>query len=328
MKIMEFNAVPDGHYKASSVTIGNFDGVHLGHRAIVGRAIGHGRALDVPSVVITFDPHPREVLSPGKKVPAIIPFSERARLISEMGASLIVKVEFTREFAERTADEFLVDLQRKLNPKMIVIGHDFRFGKGREGDEAFLTEAGKNRGFAVESVPAVLIRNKPVSSTRIRSLIQAGNLRRAKSLLGEPFHVEGRVVKGRGRGKDLGFATANLKWEAELIPPDGVYAAVAHWNGHRYPAVVNIGDNPTFGDGTLAIEAHVMGFEGDLYQKDLRLAFYYRIRGEIKFKSPKALVSQIKKDVIKAREILAEEAGEDLFLNIANPFEALEESSG
>jgi riboflavin kinase/FMN adenylyltransferase len=310
MELKDFDAIITGQLPASAVTVGNFDGVHVGHREIIRAVRRHGERLHAPSVVITFDPHPREVIFRGQQVPAIIPFKERARLIAELGVDLLVKVNFTPEFAERTAGEFIAEAAAKLNPKAVVIGHDFRFGKDRKGDEAFLREEGKERGFEVEVVAAVEVDGKPVSSSRIRGMIQAGEMRRVRRLLGAPFCVEGEVVAGHGRGKGMGFATANLKWEALLIPPDGVYAALAYWNDHCLPAVVNIGNNPTFGDQAVAIEAHLLDFSGDLYEKRMRIALIRRLRGEVKFGSADELVKQIKEDVKRAREELKSEYGD------------------
>jgi len=321
MKIMNFRDYPTGFFPESAVTIGNFDGVHVGHREIIRNLLEEAEQRRVPSVVITFDPHPREVIYEGEVVPAIIPFSERARLIEKIGVDYLAKVDFTMEFAEQTAEDFVRDLVDRMNPKVIIIGHDFRFGKGREGDEAFLREKAEEFGFDVASVPPVEVEGKTVHSTDIRRLIASGKLKRARKFLGEAFHIEGDVVHGHGRGKDLGFATANLKWDAKLLPPDGVYACVAEWNGDVFPAVVNIGTNPTFDDVALSLEAHVMGFDGDLYGKRIRLAFYRRLRGEIKFKSVTALVDQIKQDVKKAKEELRNETDPETFARIEGGFE-------
>jgi riboflavin kinase/FMN adenylyltransferase len=310
MKIIDFNTIEEGSFKDSAVTIGNFDGVHLGHREIISRVIDHAQKFKVPSVVITFDPHPREVIIRGNKVPAIFPFSERIRLISKIGADYLVKINFTPEFASQTGEEFLGRLAARLHPRVLVIGHDFRFGKGRQGGEGFLKNASQDFGFELEVVPAVEYEGEPVSSSRIRALVADGDLRMAGRLLAGPFSLQGEVIQGHGRGKGLGFATANLKWETTLIPPDGVYAANAYWNGHRYPAVVNIGDNPTFGDQAVSIEAHIMGFSGDLYEKFMRLDLIERLRGEIKFDSPEQLTEQIKKDVEKATAVLKSEAAD------------------
>jgi len=316
MEIIDFDAAPTDFLKSSTVTIGNFDGAHLGHRAIIGKALERARVHKAPVVVVTFQPHPREVIHRGEIVPAIVPFSERARLISEMGVDCLLKVEFTPQFAEQAAEEFISKVVDKVHPKVVVIGHDFRFGKGREGDEDFLERIGKRLGFSVDSVPVIEVAGEAVSSTRIRSLVQEGDLKQANKLLGAPFSIEGAVVRGRGRGKSIGFATANLRWQTSLIPAEGVYAAVAYWNGNRFPAVVNIGDNPTFGDQELSMEAHVIGFSGDLYSKFIRLGFHRRLRGEIKFDSAEALAAQIKNDVARAREVLIADTGEDLFAKV------------
>jgi len=318
MEVLDFETIPPGQLAASALTIGNFDGVHLGHRAIIAKVLAHAARLQAPAAALTFQPHPREVIFRGQRVPAILPFSERARLIAELGVALLVKVNFTPAFAGRTAADFVSDLVAKFHPGMVVIGHDFRFGQGREGDENFLRQAGSRLGFSVEAVPAVEVEGKPVSSSRIRALIQAGEMRRVRRLLGAPFPLEGEVAPGHGRGKGLGFATANLRWSAELIPPDGVYAAVAEAETERFPAVVNIGTNPTFGDQAVSIEAHLLGFQGELYSRRLRLAFYHRLRGEIKFSSAEALVAQIREDVDRAKEILRAEAGAGLFAGRAS----------
>lgn len=307
MEEKEFDSISKGFLCASAVTVGNFDGVHLGHRAIIGKVIEQAKRLELPSVVITFDPHPREVIFSGRSAPAITTFAERARLIAEMGVDFLVRINFTPDFAGKSADFFMSEVMDKLAPKVVVIGHDFRFGKDREGDRDFLDQAGAKYDFEVESVPVVEVDKKPVSSSRIRGLIQAGEMGEARSLLGVPFHIEGEVVRGHGRGKGLGFSTANLRREARLLPPDGVYAAAAEWNGHRFPAVVNIGDNPTFGDKALSIEAHIMGFSGDLYTKRIRIALFERLRGEEKFNTPEDLVAQIEKDVARTLEVLEAE---------------------
>lgn len=307
MEEKEFDSISKGFLCASAVTVGNFDGVHLGHRAIIAKVIEQAKRLELPSVVITFDPHPREVIFSGRSAPAITTFAERARLIAEMGVDFLVRINFTPDFAGKSADFFMSEVMDKLAPKVVVIGHDFRFGKDREGDRDFLDQAGAKYDFEVESVPVVEVDKKPVSSSRIRGLIQAGEMGETRSLLGVPFHLEGEVVRGHGRGKGLGFSTANLRREARLLPPDGVYAAAAEWNGHRYPAVVNIGDNPTFGDKALSIEAHIMGFSGDLYTKRIRIALFERLRGEEKFNTPEDLVAQIEKDVARTLEVLEAE---------------------
>jgi len=306
MQTLDFDSLPRGFLPGTAVTIGNFDGVHIGHRAIIGRTLDRARLLALPVGVLTFDPHPREVIKRGHTVPAIMSFNQRARLIADLGVDYLVKVRFTPAFADLRAETFVEDVAAKLNPRVFVIGHDFRFGKDREGSDELLAGLGGRLGFAVESVPVVEVGGQPVSSTRIRGLIQAGEMERAASLLGSPFALEGEIVHGHGRGRGLGFATANIKPAATLLPPDGVYAAVAHFDGQSRPAVVNIGNNPTFGDAERAIEAHVLDFNDDLYTRDLRLDFFKWLRGEMKFSGPDELKTQIGRDVAEARQILAE----------------------
>jgi riboflavin kinase/FMN adenylyltransferase len=327
MKLLAFHQVPPDFLSAAAVTVGNFDGVHIGHRAIIRAALHHGQTRKVPTVVVTFDPHPREVLVPGQTVPAITTFAERARLIGEMGVDFLFQVEFTRAFAEKSADEFIADMAAKVHPLAVVIGHDFRFGRGREGDDQFLAARGEGLGFQVQVVPAVEFEGEPVSSTRIRAMIAAGQMRRVRRLLGAPFSVTGVVVSGHGRGRELGFATANLCWENKLIPAEGVYAALAYLEDQDYPAVVNIGKNPTFDDQDLSLEAHLLDYDGDLYQRRLRVAFLRRLRGERKFDSPAALVEQIKQDVFLARATLAEE-GDSVRVPEAPDLEAAGEDRG
>jgi riboflavin kinase/FMN adenylyltransferase len=309
MQTLEFETIPPGFLPGSVATVGNFDGVHLGHREIIGRVLIHARELVLPAAVVTFDPHPREVIARGQIVPSISSFDERARLIAELAVDYLFKVSFTPAFAALPADRFVDDLTARLRPSVVVIGHDFRFGRDREGGEDLLRNMGHTRGFLVESVPVVEVGGVPVSSTRIRGLIQAGEMARARKLLGAPYRLEGEVVPGHGRGRGLGFATANLKIEPKLLPPEGVYAATASWDVIERPAVVNIGTNPTFADVELTIEAHILDFARDLYARRLRLSFYQRLRGEVKFKSADELREQIGQDVAQARRILAAEAG-------------------
>ncbi len=306
MEIIELEDLKIDYLTGSVVTIGNFDGVHLGHREIFKLVTDKARALGVPAVAITFEPHPREVLNSGTTVPDILPFKERCRQIREQGIHTLVWIEFTLMFAARSAEDFMAEIESKLHPKAVVIGHDFRFGRARLGDEKFLRERGLQQGFEVETVEGQIVENELISSTRIRELIQKGNLAKAATLLGQYFQIDGEVIHGHGRGKSLGFATANLHWTTDLIPPDGVYAAWAYTNGEALPAVVNIGTNPTFDDKELAVEAHILDLDGDLYARKMRLAFVKRLREEIKFSSADELVVQIKKDVARAREILGQ----------------------
>jgi len=304
MKILRLSEVPANRLRASGLTIGTFDGVHRGHRAIFRRLLAQARKLQVPTVALTFDPHPREVLGKQKHVPDIVPFPGRCRLIEEIGVDYLVWERFTRRLAGRSPGNFMDEVVAKFHPRVMVVGHDFSFGKGRVGDEAWLRRYGRERGFRVIALHPVKVGREVVSSSRIRELISQGQMERAGRLLGLPFLMEGRVIHGHHRGKRLGFSTANLHWQAELIPPDGVYVARAEWRGSWYPAVANIGTNPTFHDQKLAFEVHLLDFHRRLYGQRLRVAFLKRLRGEMTFPSAKALVRQIQQDIRRARRCL------------------------
>jgi riboflavin kinase/FMN adenylyltransferase len=305
MEFLKYSEVKPEHCAASALTWGMFDGIHLGHQKILATLMERAREKGLPAVAMTFEPHPREVVGKTPHVPDIVPLSERVRLIQSLGVDLLILIEFTRQFADRAAQDFLDELILKIHPELMVIGYDFRFGRAREGDAEFLRDQGKAKGFELIVVPAVAVSGETVSSSRIRALIQSGDMEKAAILLGRPFSVEGQVVHGHHRGKEMGFATANLRWEAELIPPGGVYVARAEFNGKEYPAVANVGFNPTFGDEQLSIETYLLDFEGDIYKKRLRISFFKRIRDEIKFDSVDALASRIQQDITEAREWLS-----------------------
>lgn len=301
MKILRLGEVPADRLKASGLTIGTFDGVHLGHRAIFQRLLAEAERRQVPAVAITFDPHPREVLGKQKQVPDIVPFAERCRLIGELGLDYLVWERFTRRLADRPPADFMDEVVAKFHPRVMVVGHDFSFGKGREGNETWLRRYGRDHGFRLIALPAIRVGRELVSSSRIRTLISQGRVDQARRLLGLPFTIEGRVIHGHHRGKKLGFSTANLHWAGQLLPPDGVYVVQAQWRGQWYPAVANLGTNPTFQDRKLALEVHLLDFHRRLYGQRLRVAFFKRLRGERTFPSAAALVRQIQKDILAAR---------------------------
>jgi riboflavin kinase/FMN adenylyltransferase len=304
MKILKLSQIKPHRLRASALTIGTFDGVHRGHRAIFARLLGQAGKLQVPTVALTFDPHPREVLGKQNHVPDIVPFAERIRLIAEVGVDYLVWERFTRRLAGRSPQSFMDEVVNKFHPRVMVVGHDFSFGKGREGDEAWLRQYGREHGFRVIALKPVKAGRETVSSSRIRTLIGQGEMERARRLLGLPFTVEGRVIHGHHRGRKLGFSTANLHWQAELIPPDGVYVARVEWRGQWHPALANIGTNPTFHDQKLAFEVHLLDFHRRLYGQMLRVAFLKRLRPEMTFGSAEALIRQIKKDVAAGRRYL------------------------
>jgi len=287
----------------SVATIGIFDGVHTGHRKIIDTIKKEAETKGLSSLVVTFYPHPQAVIT-GKTLPMIIPLGKRFKLLEGAGVDAVVCFTFTEEFSRMTAKQFVVDvLATRLRVKSLFVGPDFTFGRDREGDIELLERLGRCAGFEMHVVEPVSIDGSVVSSTAIRSLLEAGRVREASEYLGCPYVVDGRVVEGEKRGRTLGFPTANLATEWELLPRVGVYATLAHFEGARYPSMTNVGTRPTFGENELLIETHIFDFDRDIYGKSLTVEFVDRIRDEQKFAGVDALVAQIKKDSLKAREI-------------------------
>ncbi len=271
------------------VAIGTFDGVHLGHREVI-------RGADT---VLTFDPHPLAVIHPEATPKLISPLPVKRDLIASLGVAEMVVIPFDRGFSEQSAEEFVRDvLIDRLGAASVSVGENFRFGKGAKGTSEFLRSHDE---FETRVVPLVEVAGETVSSSHIRGLIAAGDVAQAAEFLGEPFLFEGEVVIGDRRGRELGVPTANLvPDDAYVAPGHGVYAAAA--NG--YPTAVNVGVRPTFDSGRgLLVEAHLIGFDGDLYGQQLRIAFLERMRGEKRFDSVEALVEQMQRDLVQAREI-------------------------
>ncbi len=297
----------------SIVTIGNFDGVHLAHQKIFKRVVIEADNEKRKSVVITFDPHPKKVLHPEKRPFFLITsLDEKLQLIADMGIDAVVLIKFSLELAKMTAAEFVKNiLWDKLHIKKIFIGHDYSFGRGKEGNKEYLKSSGDRLGFEVEVINAIKADGIPVSSTKIRDAILDGNVKLAARLLGRPYNLGGAVIKGYQRGAGIGFPTANIEPEKALIPCSGVYAVIAEIEGSSRPSVVNIGFNPTFGNDKLSVEAHVLDFRGNIAGKNLNLLFIDRIRDERKFENVERLAEQIKKDIGQAKEILAPAINED-----------------
>jgi len=286
------------------VTLGNFDGVHRGHQKIIRKALARACALGGSSVVYTFDPHPLNVLRPEQEPPKITTFEEKAHLMATLGVDYLVCEHFTKRFAQKAPEEFLQDvICKRLCPSEIVIGHDYSFGKGRNGSVALLEQAGEQQGFSVHVEPDIRDRNIPVRSTTIRNFIIEGRVSLAAKLLGIDYRMSGTVVHGKKRR--IGFPTANLSHIKDLVPHNGVYAVLADTPYGSYGGVVNIGFNPTFDEKKRTIEAHLFDFDDDLYGRDITLRFVRKIRLEKKFGSAEELRKQIVLDVDKARRILA-----------------------
>jgi riboflavin kinase / FMN adenylyltransferase len=288
------------------LTIGNFDGVHRGHQTLFRKARERAETLAGESVVITFHPHPLQVLAPGQGPLFITPHERKLELIALCGIDVAVVVPFSSRFAQMSARDFvkalLVD---KIGAKAIIVGEDYRFGYGREGDIAFLQKMGEKYGFKVETVSGVEMDGTVVSSTLIRQCIQEGDLREANRLLGHPYEIAGIVVPGHQRGgRLLGFPTANISLSGQAPPKPGVYVVEVAIGEGFYGGAANVGYNPTFGGNELSVEVFVFDFDENIYEKFIRVSFVDRLRDEKRFSGPEELTVQIRKDVEQARQIL------------------------
>ncbi len=292
--------------QAGFVTIGNFDGIHLGHRQLLANLVWEAHREGTKAIVITFDPHPKMLIHPERRPFYLITsLEEKLNLIAQCGIDAVIVIGFSLKYAQTSATDFITDfLWEKLKIRRIVIGHDYTFGRGKEGNEALLISYGKKLGFEVEVINAFAARGTIISSTRIRQAILGGDMETAQALLGRPYNVAGLVVAGQRRGAGLGFPTANIEPEKELIPPDGVYAVLARWEGREIGGVMNIGTNPTFGDQKSSLEVHLFDFDKDIYGHRLDVSFIKRLREERAFSEVEQLVEQIRHDVRVAREIL------------------------
>lgn len=292
------------------ITIGNFDGVHIGHQALLHTVIERADAIKGTSVAMTFEPHPLRVLSNNNHPPLITLFEQKAELIAKAGIDVLVCVPFTREFAAVSAESFVEDiLIDKIGVKAIVVGRDYTFGRGRKGNIAMLeryAQAG-----ALDLVVADWIQNGDsaagrISSTRVRDFVEAGRMTSARKMLGRFYQIRGRVIEGRDRGgKVLGYPTANIALEDELTPKAGIYAVTVEHEGEVYPAVANIGYSPTFDDHIFTVEVHILNFDRDIYGEPIRINFVKRLRDEVKFADIGALITQIEADIEQARLVLA-----------------------
>ena len=305
MKIFKTSRALARIVRGPILTLGNFDGLHLGHRKIISKVSERARRLDSPSVVYTFEPHPLKVVAPSMSPPMIVDAVAKAALVEALGIDFMVIAEFTKEFAAKHPRAFVEEEIVPLRPREVWVGHDFSFGKAKAGTVDYLRHLGEEFGFTVRVIPAYMKGGEVVSSSRIRKLVSVGRLAEAAGLLGRNFSMSGRVVKGRNIGRELGFPTANLSTGTELMPADGVYAARAIVSGKRHGAIVNIGVAPTFGGKARCVEVHILGFRDNIYGKKIEVEFVRRLRGERAFKSKEALIAQIRKDSERAGKILA-----------------------
>ena len=292
------------------ITIGNFDGVHIGHQALFHEVIETAENIGGTSIAMTFEPHPIRVLKQNGHPPLITLYEQKAELIERTGMDVLICIPFTREFAALTAEEFIRDLLvGTIGMKAIVVGKDYSFGKNREGDISLLKSYAPQYGFEV-IVAGWIKMSKDladrISSTRIRELISDGLMTQAEKMLGRHYQIRGKVVTGRDRGgKLLGIPTANINLNDELCPKTGIYAVTVEYGDNQYKGVANIGYSPTFEDHEFTVEVHIFDFDRNIYGEKIRVNFIRRIRDEIKFSKISELIDQIRKDIATAREILA-----------------------
>jgi len=294
--------------EATVVTVGAFDGVHCGHQDVLERLTARAAESSRASLLVTFDPHPREVLDPGSAPALLTTREEKLALLESSGLDFVAIVPFTAELARRSATEFVDDvLIEQFRMAELLVGHDHGFGRGREGDLALLRSLGESRGFRVDPVPPVLTATgDAISSTMVRRAIAAHDLDRARMLLGRPYSVGGQVVAGAARGRLLGFPTLNVEPDSprKLLPPDGVYAVQVVGSRGRFDGMMNLGGRPTFDDEGRKLEAHLFDAEGDFYGDRVDIAFVAWLRDTVRFPTPEALVAQLHRDAEAARRAL------------------------
>ncbi|MBI5047378.1 MAG: bifunctional riboflavin kinase/FAD synthetase [Deltaproteobacteria bacterium] len=291
--------------KSPIVTLGNFDGVHIGHQQVLKVIRKRAEKLRLPSIVYTFEPHPLKIVAPHKSPPLLTTLEEKVKLIKASGIDYLILARFTKEFAAQHPREFVSDiLVKQLAVKEVLVGHDYAFGKGKKGTIEYLKKLGQEFGFKVYIIPAYKKRGFIVSSSKIREYIQNGKMKEAARFLGRPYTISGKVIKGRNIGKHLGFPTANIAIHNELIPKDGIYAVHVLLGNKLYKGAANIGFAPTFATEKRAVEVHIMGFRRTIYGKKIKMGFIERLRGEKAFRNADELAAQIKRDIERAKKIL------------------------
>ncbi len=295
--------------RPKALLIGNFDGVHRGHQQLIRLAVDAAKQLGGEAIALTFDPHPTRVLSPERTSPLLTTLTRKRELLLAAGLDEVLVQPFTADFSTLHPEAFIQTTLAHLNIRRIFVGQDFRFGKDREGTHETLTELGQRFGYNAVIVPSIQIEAEAVSSSRIRQALRAGDLKTAETLLGRPFDFDGQVVRGDGRGRTLGFPTANLLTQTEALPKDGVYAVRVYLpiQNRKMPVaqgVMNIGTRPTFNAGR-SIEVHLLDVDQDLYDQILRVECVTWLRGEQKFENIEALRAQIGRDIEQARSVFS-----------------------
>jgi len=287
------------------VSIGNFDGVHIGHQAILRNLVQEAQDRQGTAIVLTFHPHPLSVLRPERPLPLICSLREKLLLFSSLGVQKVLLQRFTPNFARLSPEEFVRNyLVQAIGVEKVIVGHNVSFGRNRAGNADTLLQLARIFEFAVEIVKPIKTDGQEVSSTAVRTLLSTGEMPTVTRFLGRRYTMSGRVVKGFQRGRKIGFPTANLPPRADLLLPNGVYAVMVDVERQEIPGVANIGLNPTFGVNKRTLEVHLFNFSGDLYGKRLSVGFVERLRGEQKFPSVEELVKQIQRDVERARAVL------------------------
>jgi len=307
MQIVRHLDDPGLSLTGSVVTLGNFDGIHVGHQALIGGAVAEAQKMAIPSVVLTFEPHPLRVLAPARAPKMLLAHKDKMQLLQALGVDVVVIQSFDLSFARLAAADFVRGiLVERLKARKVWVGRDLRFGQGRKGGVAELERWGGEWGFSVATVDAIVVDGARVSSSRIRQLVMDGHVDAVERMLGRYHFVSGRVVGGRHRGREIGFPTANISTRTEVLPMDGIYATLFHLGERRLLSVSSVGVNPTFGDGPRTIESYILNFTDDIYGEAVQLSFARRIRSEVKFATVDALIAQIRQDVISAETILTE----------------------
>ncbi|MCC7430687.1 bifunctional riboflavin kinase/FAD synthetase [bacterium] len=309
MLILKSIAELENFYEKTALTVGTFDGIHLGHRRLIERLFEKAKAENLKTALVTFSPHPQEILqnrNHPEKITLLNSLDEKIFLLEKTGLDVLLVIPFSLEFAETSAEDFcrkiLID---GLNASEIVIGYDHTFGKNREGSLQTLKKLSQNFGYGIELVEELTLEHEKINSTKIRKLLNQNLLSEANKLLGSNYLISGEVVKGEGRGKNLGFPTANLKLpENKLVPQSGVYAVTVDFEDKAYKGILNIGTRPTFDGKNVSVEVFIFDFAKEIYGKNLRLGLIKKIREEVKFESVEKLKSQIQNDVAEARVIL------------------------
>lgn len=286
------------------LTVGNFDGVHLGHQAILKETVRLAQKMERSPVVLTFDPHPQKVFKGEDAPPVLTPLFEKIRLLEVTGVTVTVVCPFDQRLYHFSAEEFFSTiLVAKVGAVHLVEGEDFTFGRGRTGSPELLKELGRDHGVGVTIVDRVTFGGEVISSSRVRVCIGNGDVAAARSLLGRPYAVVGERVRGKGRGKTMGYPTVNLTPENELLPAGGIYAVQCECNGRVFLGGASLGFNPTFGENRFSFEVHLLDFRGTIGDDRVRVLFYERLRDELKFDQPKDLIDQMESDVAQVRRI-------------------------